>query len=138
MRQYAFSLALASAMLATVVSLPNQASAMTLDALGAAARTQVEQAGWCGRRGCLGRPYYQSAPLRVLLLSALALLQLLFGIGLAHLRMVSVSCERHQPRVAPDQGDAPSVWRISTSDLEFLRVLGLHSVRQGRCGPGPS
>jgi hypothetical protein len=62
MRQYAFSLVLASAVLATAVSLPNQASAMTLDAIGATARTQVEQAGWCGRRGCLGRPYYQSPP----------------------------------------------------------------------------
>jgi hypothetical protein len=62
MRNAAFSLVLASAMLAAAVSVPNQASAMTLDALRATAGTQVEQAGWCGRRGCLGRPYYQSPP----------------------------------------------------------------------------
>jgi hypothetical protein len=62
MRQYAFSLVLASAMLAMAMSLPNQASAMTLYAFGATSGTQVEQAGWCGRRGCLGRPYYQSPP----------------------------------------------------------------------------
>jgi hypothetical protein len=67
MRKYALPAAvLASGMLATTVSLPNQANAMTIGALlgilGASAPTQLEQAGGrCGgRRGCLGRPYYQS------------------------------------------------------------------------------
>jgi hypothetical protein len=68
MRKYALSATLAGAMLATAVSLPNQALAMTVGArlgiLSATAPTQLEQAGgWCGgRRGCWGRPYYQSPP----------------------------------------------------------------------------
>jgi hypothetical protein len=66
MRNDAVSAVLAGAISATAVSLPNQACGMTLDAslgvLKAAATTQPEQAGWCGRRGCLGRPYYQSPP----------------------------------------------------------------------------
>jgi hypothetical protein len=61
MRKCALSVVLANAMLA-VVSLPNQASAMTVGIL-TAAPTDLEQAGWCSaRRGCLGRPYYQSPP----------------------------------------------------------------------------
>jgi hypothetical protein len=64
----ALSAVLGSAMLAAAVSLPNQASAMTVGAplgiLSATAPTQLEQAGgWCGgRRGCWGRPYYQGPP----------------------------------------------------------------------------
>jgi hypothetical protein len=68
MQKNAVSTVFAGAMLATAVSLPNQASGVTLDpslgVLGATAPTQLEQAGgWCNaRRGCLGRPYYQSPP----------------------------------------------------------------------------
>jgi hypothetical protein len=64
MWKYALSGAITSAMLVTAVSVPNQADAMTIGILGAAAPTQLEQTGgWCdARRGCLGRPYYQSPP----------------------------------------------------------------------------
>jgi hypothetical protein len=55
MRKCALSVVLANAMLA-VVSLPNQAGAMTVGIL-TATPTELEQAGWCSaRRGCLGRP----------------------------------------------------------------------------------
>jgi hypothetical protein len=67
-RKYALAAVLAGAMSATVVSLPNQASGMTIGApigiLSAAPPTRIEQiGGWCGgRHGCWGRPYYQSPP----------------------------------------------------------------------------
>jgi hypothetical protein len=66
MRRHALPTALASATLTMVVALTNHASAMTIGArlgvLGTTATTQVERVGgWCGaRRGCLGRPYYQT------------------------------------------------------------------------------
>jgi hypothetical protein len=60
MQKNAVSAVFAGAMMATAVSLPNQASGMTLGpsfgVLSAAPTTQFEQAGWCDRRGCLGRP----------------------------------------------------------------------------------
>jgi hypothetical protein len=65
MRKYALPMVLASGMLATALSLPGQANALTTGAqlgiLGASAPIQLEQAGgWCGgRRGCLKQPYYQ-------------------------------------------------------------------------------
>jgi hypothetical protein len=68
MWKYALSMVLPSAILATAVSLPNQARGMTIGAsiaiLRATPPAQLEQAGaWCGgRRGCWGRPYYQSPP----------------------------------------------------------------------------
>jgi hypothetical protein len=66
MRKQAVAAVLAGALMTTAVSSPNQAHAMSagaqLGVLSAEAPTQVEQAGWCGRRGCLGRPYYHSPP----------------------------------------------------------------------------
>ena len=63
MRKCALSAVLASVMLTTGVSLPNQANGMTISILSGTAPAQIERAGWCGgRRGCLGRPYYQSPP----------------------------------------------------------------------------
>jgi hypothetical protein len=66
MRNYAVAATIAGAVLMTAVNSPRPALAMSVDAqlrvLSATAATQVEQAGWCGRRGCLGRPYYQSPP----------------------------------------------------------------------------
>ena len=63
MRKCALSAVLASVMLTTGVSLPNQANGMTISILSGTAPAQIEQAGWCGgRRGCLGRSYYQSPP----------------------------------------------------------------------------
>jgi hypothetical protein len=96
MRKRPVAPTLAGVILATSVSSPHPAHAMIVGAqlsiLSATALTQVQRAGWCGRRGCLGRPYYQSPPpLRILLLSALALLQLLFWIGLVELWGVSVT-----------------------------------------------
>ena len=48
------------------VSLPNPALSMSVGAqlgvLSVTTPTQVQHAGWCGRRGCLRRPYYQSPP----------------------------------------------------------------------------
>jgi hypothetical protein len=66
MRKYAVAATFSGAMFAMAVGSPNLARAMSVDArfgvLSATAVTQVEQAGWCGRRGCLGRSYYQSPP----------------------------------------------------------------------------
>jgi hypothetical protein len=66
MRKRPVAPALAGVILATSVSSPHPAHAMIVGAqlsiLSATALTQVQRAGWCGRRGCLGRPYYQSPP----------------------------------------------------------------------------
>jgi hypothetical protein len=66
MRKHSVAAPLAGAILATAVSSPNPAHAMSpgsqLGILSAAAPTKVEQTGWCSRRGCLARPYYQSPP----------------------------------------------------------------------------
>ena len=63
MRKYAVAATFSGAMFAMAVGSPNLARAMSVDArfgvLSATAVTQVEQAGWCGRRGCLGRSYYK-------------------------------------------------------------------------------
>jgi hypothetical protein len=66
MRKRPVAPALAGVILATSVSSSHPAHAMIVGAqlsiLSARALTQVQRAGWCGRRGCLGRPYYQSPP----------------------------------------------------------------------------
>ena len=66
MRKRPVAPALAGVILATSVSSSHPAHAMIVGAqlsiLSATALTQVQRAGWCGRRGCLGRPYYQSPP----------------------------------------------------------------------------
>jgi hypothetical protein len=66
MRKHPVAPALAGVLLATSVSSPHPAHAMIVGAqlsiLSATALTQVQRAGWCGRRDCLGRPYYQSPP----------------------------------------------------------------------------
>jgi hypothetical protein len=66
MRKRPVALTLAGVILATSVRSPHPAHAMIVGAqlsiLSATALTQVQRAGWCGRRGCLGRPYYQSPP----------------------------------------------------------------------------
>jgi hypothetical protein len=66
MRKRPVAPALAGVILATSVSSSHPAHAMIVGAqlsiLSATALTQVQRTGWCGRRGCLGRPYYQSPP----------------------------------------------------------------------------
>jgi hypothetical protein len=66
MRKHALSAAIASATLATAVSLSNHAEAMTISAevatLSAAGTIQLEQVGWCGPRGCRGRYYSRPYP----------------------------------------------------------------------------
>jgi hypothetical protein len=65
-RKHAVATTLAGMILTAAASSPDPAHAMSVGAqlgvLSATAPAQVEQAGWCGRRGCLGRPYYQNPP----------------------------------------------------------------------------
>jgi hypothetical protein len=65
-RIHAVAAALAGVISMTAISSPNPAHALSVGAqlgvLSATAPTQVQQTGWCSRRGCLGRPYYQSPP----------------------------------------------------------------------------
>ena len=65
MRKYALSAALAGAVIAAAMALPNRADAMTfstpsgvLDAAATIKVAQPEQVRWCGRRGCSGRYRY--------------------------------------------------------------------------------
>jgi hypothetical protein len=77
MRKYALSAALAGAVIAAAMALPNRADAMTfstpsgvLDAGATIDVTRPEQVRWCGSRGCWARyryydyyrpwPYYPS------------------------------------------------------------------------------
>jgi hypothetical protein len=70
MRKYSLLAALAGAVFAAAVAMPNRADAMTfstpagvLSAAAAADAAQPEQVRWCGWRGCWGgywgvRPFY--------------------------------------------------------------------------------
>ena len=65
MRKYALSLALAGALIATAMVLPNRADAMTFSTLSgvpdAGATVDIarpDQVRWCGPRGCWARYRY--------------------------------------------------------------------------------